>query len=149
MTSATGTPRNRRHARARVADVMHHGVLSCASDTPLHDVARIMAVQRVHCVVVTEPSAHGAAPAWRVLTDLDVVAATVDESDGERTAGEIARQPAVTVGADTPLPEAARRMVATGVSHLLVLSSSSGRPAGVLSTLDIAGVAAGGAWRSS
>ena len=35
-----------------VADVMRPGILSCPPETPVREVARIMAVHRVHCVVV-------------------------------------------------------------------------------------------------
>jgi len=43
-----------------------------------------------------------------------------------------------------PLREAAREMLAHGVSHVVVADPVAKRPVGVLSTLDVAGVLAWG-----
>jgi CBS domain-containing protein len=144
MSTATRSFRTPRLSMARVADAMHPGVLSCSPDTPLREAARMMALHRVHCLVLGDPPAMGARPTWRLLSDRDVVAATLETDIDDRTAGECATRPAVTVGADEPLVTAARLMVDHGIAHVLVLGSASGRPAGVLSSLDIAGLAAWG-----
>jgi CBS domain-containing protein len=60
---------------------MGPGILSCPPETLMRDAARIMAVHRVHCVVVgglclegrSEPSV------WGVLSDLDL-ARTVESA---------------------------------------------------------------------
>ena len=39
---------------ATVVDAMRMGVVSCPPDTPIREVARIMATYRIHCVVVAE-----------------------------------------------------------------------------------------------
>jgi CBS domain-containing protein len=51
-------------ADARVADVMHPGVLTCPPETSLPTVGRMMARHRVHAVVVTGLEAE-AATYWR------------------------------------------------------------------------------------
>jgi CBS domain-containing protein len=45
---------------------------------------------------------------------------------------------------DTPLGEVARLMAEHDVSHLVVVGEASGRPEGILSTLDVAMVLAAG-----
>lgn len=57
------------HVRAR--DCMHPGVLTCAVDTSLQDVAAIMTTHRVHAVVITS---HDGGRLVGVVSDLDVVA---------------------------------------------------------------------------
>jgi len=117
----------------RVRDCMHHGLVSCAGDAPLGEVAALMAKHRVHAVALT--GADGLRPVGFV-SDLDIAAAA---ASGEQT---IARQAAAsqpaTVSADESLHGAARLMSEHGVSHLIVLDAASGYPVGVLSTLDIA-----------
>jgi len=57
------------------------------------------------------------------------------------TAAERAAPDPLTVGAEEPLARAARLMAEHRASHVLVLATGSGRPAGVLSTLDVAALA--------
>jgi CBS domain-containing protein len=59
-----------------VAEAMHHGVLTCALETPLREVARIMAEHQVHCVVACDESEDWSRVAlWGVVSDLDLVGA--------------------------------------------------------------------------
>jgi CBS domain-containing protein len=120
-------------AHIRVRDCMHHGLLSCACDTPLGEVAALMAKHRVHAVAVNAPD--GRRPVGFV-SDLDIAAAA---AGGEQPAAlQAAASRSVTVSADESLHRAAQLMSEHGVSHLIVLDAASGYPAGVLSTLDIA-----------
>lgn len=119
----------------RVRDCMHHGVLSCAADDALQDVAAIMANHRVHAVVIT--SGNGARPIG-IVSDLDVVAAAATQADG--TAGQMGATESLTVRADEPLQGAAQLMNEHGVSHLVVVDDAEGYPLGVLSSLDVAAV---------
>jgi len=141
-TEIVGTRGSRtpRLEHTRVADAMHRGVLSCPPETPLRDIARTMAVHRVHCIVVIAFDER--VPTWRVLSDLDLVAAVAAGDAGERTAGEVAASETITVPSDERLDRAAQLMAEHQVSHLIALAPESGRPAGVLSTLDIAGLVA-------
>jgi len=120
---------------ASVADAMHPGVLQCPADATLTDAARMMAARHVHCVVIEAPAGK-----WLLVSDLDVIRAALD--DGAASAVSAARPP-LTVTTDQSLPSAARLMADHGVAHLLVLASE-GRPVGVLSSLDVAGILAWG-----
>ncbi len=130
-------------AAARVADAMSVGVINCSPDTPLREVARLMATYRVHSVFVYDHGDEGddAGELWGLVSDLDLVAAAWAGAD-ERTAGDSAVAPLVTVRSDDRLEHAAQLMAEHGVSHLAVMDEASCRPVGVLSTLDIARVIA-------
>lgn len=130
-----------RLAHALVADAMRHGVLTCAADTEVRAAARTMALHHVHSIVVTD---SGDPTRWRVLSDADLLASLLDSPAGDRAAGDVARRTFPTVSEKERLSDAAARMRDEGISHLLVLGAQDGRPAGMLSTLDIAGVLAWG-----
>jgi CBS domain-containing protein len=124
-----------------VADVMRPGILSCPPDTPLRDAARIMAVHRVHCVVVGDlRSGDGAV--WGVLSDLDLAEA-VDSATEDTTAGEIAATDPVSLPPTATLDEAARLMAQHETAHVVIVDARSGDPLGVVSTLDVAVALAG------
>jgi len=125
-------------AHVRVGDCMHRGILSCPPDATLGEVAEMMARHRIHAVAVTEP---GSAEPTGIVSDLDVVAAVAagDDPDALHAA---ATEP-LAVSADDSLARAAQLMSEHGVSHLVVIDAASGRPVGVLSTLDIAAAYAG------
>ena len=122
----------------RVADCMHHGILSCDPYASARDVAAVMAEHHVHAVALTD--GNGERPV-AIVSALDLVAAA--SSSDELTAGQVAGTEYVAVGADQPVQQAARLMTEHGVSHLIVLDAAGGFPIGVLSTLDVAAVYAG------
>jgi CBS domain-containing protein len=129
---------------ATVSDAMHPGILSCEPDATTSEVARLMAAHHVHCVAVVGIS-HGEPECfvWGIISDLDLVAAGIrDEQDP--TARDLAAQPVIAVTPSVPLREAAEAMVRNRVSHLVVTDAEAGRPIGILSTLDVAGVLAWG-----
>jgi CBS domain-containing protein len=129
--------------RARVHDAMRAGVFTCPPDTPLRDVARMMATYRIHCVVVSELEAEGGGRAWGVIADMDLVAAAGPNS-GDTPVREVANTELLTVPADETLERASQLMTEHEVSHLVVIQPQSGHPVGVLSSLDVAGVLAWG-----
>jgi CBS domain-containing protein len=129
---------------ACVADAMHPGILACPADAPLRIVAWMMATRRVHCVaVIGIAEGQGEPPVWGIVSDLDVVRSAV-RSGFERTAGELALTPVVSVEASLPLREAGELMIAHSVRHLVVVAPGSARPIGVLSSLDVAATIAWG-----
>src|SRR5213083_514189 len=74
ITTHTTTATRR---QVHVGQAMHVGLVSCAVETPLRSVARILSAHRVHCVVVFD---HGAEPdearlLWGIVSDRDVAAA--------------------------------------------------------------------------
>ena len=124
----------------RVIDAMHPGMISCPLETSLRTVARMMATYRVHAIVV---HAHDdeelpGGDHWGVVTDADLIRSARDTDLDEVTAQQIAATPALTVATAEPLESAIQLMVEHEVSHLIAVERHSGRPIGVVSTLDVA-----------
>jgi CBS domain-containing protein len=123
-------------AKPTVADAMHRGLVHCAPDATLREVATLMAEAAVHCVVVLEPPGDGV-ELWGVVSDLDLVAAASVRSLDDQRAGGTAMTPAVRTFPHESLETAAKRMTAHDVSHLVVVDDVRHQPVGVLSTLDL------------
>jgi CBS domain-containing protein len=123
-----------------VSDVMHTGVISCPPETPFRDVASMMAENTAHCVVVdglARGPHHSGHLVWGTISDLDLMrAVAAGRRDGE--AGEEATGELVTVSPDDDIDHAAQIMGERGCSHLIVVAPDSGKPLGVISSLDIA-----------
>jgi CBS domain-containing protein len=129
---------------ATVGDAMHPGILSCGPDASLTDVARMMATHHVHCIAVMGVAGEqGESLVWGIISDLDLLKASV-EGDRGRTAASLALRPVVTVDSTLALRDAARLMLAHGSSHFVVTDPDTQLPIGMLSTLDVAGVVAWG-----
>jgi len=120
-----------------VADAMHAGVVTCAGDTPLLQVAATMAEHGIHSVIVSDLGAAG--PRWGVVSDLDLVSAAVGGA-GARTAREVAATPVVRVTSGDSLRHAAQLMAEYQTSHLVVVDAAGEDPVGIISTLDVAQV---------
>ncbi len=125
------------YERATVGEVMRRGVITCPPDTPLTTVARTMAEERIHCVIVSREQV------WQVVTDIDLLRAAAEAFD-EMTAGEVTTSDLPVVGDDEPLDRATQLMVEHEVAHVLVIAAGSRRPVGVISSLDVAGVLGSG-----
>lgn len=138
MSVSPATLPSETNPRRRVADVMHWGLVRCASDATLETVAALMSSERVHCVVVSESSSDGPS-LWGVVSDLDLIAAATVRPLSEQAAGGTAMRPAVTIAPSEPLDVAVQLMTRSGVAHLVVVDPVERRPVGVLSTLDLAG----------
>ncbi len=127
---------------ARVADAMRPRVLTCDPGTLLTAVAQRMASEHVHAIVVLreaiEPQREIDRRPWAVITDQDILRSA--DSIAGRTASDVATGEVLLADPDEPLPDVARRMLAHGTSHAVVVEPRTGRPVGVLSTLDIAGI---------
>jgi CBS domain-containing protein len=138
-TQLTTHPSAGRFESATVADAMTTGVIACPPETSLREVARLMAEHRVHAVFVSDYGDEGrrAPELWGLVSDLDVAAAAWAGID-ERCARDSSVTPLITVWSDDRLEHAAQLMAENGVSHLAVIDATTRRPAGVLSTLDIA-----------
>jgi CBS domain-containing protein len=131
-------------AHATVADAMHPGIMTCDPDTPVTQVARMMASHHVHCIAVMGLShEHGETLVWGIISDLDLVRAGI-AAGGEETAASMATTPIITVSPATPLRDAAELMLTHHTPHALVVDPAKQRPIGMLSTLDVAGILAWG-----
>jgi CBS domain-containing protein len=128
----------------RIVDVMTSGLISCPPETPLVRVAELMALEGVHAIYVFDDGTvgEGGVGLWGLVADLDLVAAARGEIE-RLTARDASVTPLVTARTDDTLDRAAQLLAENGVSHLAILDPRSGRPVGVLSTLDIAGVIGG------
>jgi CBS domain-containing protein len=118
-----------------VNDVMHRGIFTCERQARLSEVAATMAREHVHCVVVESGSAE-AGPPWGIVSDLDLVAASIVRDLAHQSAGGSAATPVVTVSPNETLGRAAQLMTEHNTAHLIVVDRE--RPIGVLSTIDIA-----------
>jgi CBS domain-containing protein len=128
---------------ARVGDVMHPGVVTCAPDTPIWLVARCMAEHRVHCIAIAgvgESGPHGRHYSWGLVDAKDLVRASRRNALTEPATSIAATSPAA-VAKDDSLAAAAALMVDDGTSHVVVIDES-GLPCGMVSTLDVASVLA-------
>ena len=122
---------------------MHRGVHTCRREDPLSEVARTMAEQSVHCVIVESAGGEGGPP-WGVVSDLDLVAAATVRDLDDQTAGGSAASPLLLVTPSESLERAAQLMTEHGTSHLVVVDGPDFQPVGVLSTLDVAATLADG-----
>jgi len=126
--------------RLTVGDVMHQGVVTCPTETPLRAVARMMTGHRIHAVVVfDEESDDVSGPGlWGVVSDPDLISAANAGEIEDRTAGGTAVTPVVMIERSDTLGHAAQLMSEHQITHLLVVDPRTERPVGILSTLDLA-----------
>ena len=127
---------------ARVADAMRPRVLTCEPGTLLTAVAQRMASEHVHAIVVLreaiDPEREIDRRPWAVIADHDILRSAA--SIAGRTASDVATGEVFLANPDERLPDVAQRMLEHGTSHAVVVEPRTGRPVGVLSTLDIAGI---------
>jgi CBS domain-containing protein len=126
---------------AVVRDAMRPEVLTCPPDAPLREVARTMASEHVHSVVVSG-GVEGKRE-WGIVTDMDLMRAVREDMD-ERTAAWAAVSEFLSVAPDERLDRALQTMIEHDATHLLVVDPQSDKAVGVLSTLDVAGLLAWG-----
>jgi nucleotide-binding universal stress UspA family protein/CBS domain-containing protein len=116
-----------------VLNALQLSLIECRADADVPTVARAMADNRVHCVVVrgTEPDG------WSIVSDLDLMSAVRPELAGA-TAGQLAASDALIVDPADTLEHAAQLMAEHETSHAVVVDPVTRRPIGILSTLDVA-----------
>ena len=123
---------------ARVADAMRPRVLTCDPETPLVNVAQRMASEHVHAIVVlletVDPDGEISRRPWAVVTDHDILRSAAFIATGllATSRGEVCSPTA------RPLPTSGRMLEHHEPRG--VVKPRMGRPVGVLSTLDIAGI---------
>jgi CBS-domain-containing membrane protein len=115
-----------------VDDYANVGILSCPADAPLEEVAWMMADNRVHAVVVDDEREDPP-----IIADADLIAAAGSGRFDELQAADIAGTEAVSIGRDDTLERATQLLAEHGVAHLIV-RDDRWRPAGILSSLDVA-----------
>lgn len=123
--------------RLTVGSVTHVGMIECESHATLGEVARLMADEDTHSVLVERKAGASSAgePAWGIVSDIDLmraIGAGALEGEASQAASEV-----VTVGINESLEGAARLMAEHECSHLVVTAGDPKRPVGVISSLDV------------
>jgi acetyl-CoA synthetase len=124
---------------AKVHNAMRVGVITCRPQTKLSDVAKMMVGYDAHSVVVADVDEGGL---WGIVTSLDLARAA-DQLDS-MTAADVASTDLVTIPSDASLRDAGKLMDQHRISHLIAVQPEDGRPAGVISSRDLAAAAAFG-----
>jgi len=132
----------------KVADVMTADVVTVTMDTSFKDVAELLAERRITAVPVVD----GVGEVVGVVSESDLLRKEGFEPSrqapwrirrrrGERAkaaavdAGQLMTHPAVTIGGDATISEAARSMAALGVTRLVV--TDGGALAGIVTRSDL------------
>jgi CBS domain-containing protein len=138
----TTLPHLARLDQIRAEEVMHAGLVGCSPSTPLPVIARILAEERIHSIVVhgIEHTREGERMTWGVIDARDLVRA-LDAGDGGVTAAQLAMPAEPAVDVADPLDRVVQLMASYDVSHVLVLEK--GYPVGIVSALDVARAAGG------
>lgn len=120
-----------------VLNAVQLGLIELPADADTLSVARAMAENSVHCVIVRGIEGDG----WGIVSDLDLMAALRPDLPGA-AAGRIAATDVVIVALSDTLEHAAQLMADHQTSHVVVVDPVTAEPVGILSTLDIARYAA-------
>ena len=129
-----------------VLNALQMNLIDCPPEADRATVARLMADNRIHCVIVSgieRRNRCGERLDWGIVSDLDLMAALRPECAGA-TAGELAASDVVIADPSDTLEHAAQLMVEHETTHVVVVSPATGRPIGILSTLDVARAMAAG-----
>ncbi len=121
-----------------VREFMHRGLITCAQDAKLAEVATLLRKHRVHAIVVTDAANQAAG----VVSDTDLLAGEWFGPGAESlaimrrmTAGELMTRPVATIPASSTAQEAAAEMRRLHLARLLVTDSAE--PIGVISISDL------------
>lgn len=128
-------------AERLVRDIYHKGVIFCKPDTPLQEVVRVMADTDIHAIIVTED--EGTRPLG-VVSHTDIVR-RYGQDLSQIAASEVMTPDPIMVEEDTPVAEAAEKMLESHI-HRLVVVDEKGKPLGILSTTDIIRDMRGSKW---
>jgi len=124
-------------AETTVGRLMSAGPITVSEDTPLAEVAEILARNRISGVPVLDRDGGLAG----VISQTDLLRArTIDHlwsSWPGLQARHLMSHPAITVGPEASIDEAARVMEEHGVHRLVVVSPETRRAVGILSVSDL------------
>ena len=124
---------------AKVRDVMHQGVISCRPDTPIEEVARLMAEKGISAVVVVNEA--GFATGIVSLTDLANAGFVAPNLEFKGLAAKhIMTSPVIATSPDQPLADAMKLLRDKRIHRLVVVRDGDEnhlRPVGILSVTDL------------
>lgn len=133
-------PAPRDLAEARVRDLMRTDPICCSPRATVAEALALLARHGVHCMLV-EPADVNSGTSWTLMSDLDLLGAVLARG-GEEPVGHFTGAPVVHVQPDDSIASAARLMVELAARHLVVREPLGVRPVGILSTMDLAALAA-------
>lgn len=129
----TGSYRTPSVEHARVRDAMNTSIVTCPREAGLKEMGRLMSRHHIHSLIMSvEDPAR-----WGSVSDLDIALAALGRPDA--TAEDLAVG-ATSISDEAPLLRAIEVMREQRTSHLIVTEGNSGRPTGMISALDIAGM---------
>lgn len=126
-------------SKLRVRDCMREGVIACAPETGLGEVARMMRDREISAVVVVDRGV-----VVGVISQTDLVNAAFVEPYMRFWRGVTARHvmtaPVVSIGPDAPLDAAVALLRARRIHRIVVTEPGTNgeRPVGILSLTDLA-----------
>jgi CBS domain-containing protein len=115
----------------QVKDVMTTPAITVREDTSLHDVAEVLAAQRVSGLPVVDSDLAVVG----VISEADIIRKEAGQLSEARTAGEAMTAPALTIEPWRPVTEAARAMLREQVNRLPVVSD--GELVGIVARADL------------
>lgn len=120
-----------------VKDLMHKGLITCPPGASLGQMATLLTQHHTHALIVTEEKDKPLG----VISDFDLLAGewlSVDEESlnamRRMTARDLMTSPIESIDAETPVYEAAKKMIEKQVHRVLVKESD--KPVGVISISD-------------
>lgn len=119
-----------------VVDVMSDAILVCRDKTPIQSVARTMTIIGWRSVLIVDASGK----ALGQVSGLDLVKYYEDDDVKNKTVSEV-MHPALTIGMDATLSQAAELMIQNHYHRLIVVDPAQpdAMPLGMISSYDIVG----------
>lgn len=117
-----------------VDDIMHYGVITCATHTVLKEAVRIIADSDVHALVVIHDNGSVAG----IVSHMDLLR-LYGENLLEHKAEDVMTPTVITIGPEASVREAVNLMLKHNIRRLLVTEKTpqGERPIGVISTTDV------------
>ena len=106
-----------------VLNALQLGLVECPPEADLATVARLMAENRIHCVIVSgieRRDGRGEHLDWGIVSDLDLMASLRPECAGS-TAGELAASDVVIADPSDTLEHVAQLMAEHSTAHVVVV----------------------------
>jgi predicted transcriptional regulator len=126
-----------------VKHIMHNGVISCKSDTPVSDVVRILSDTDIHALVITGEAGEVVG----IVSHMDIIPHHTKDL-AQLTAAEIMTSKVISVAPESAVRDAIDVMVSKRIHRLVVTQPEGDKlmPVGVLSTTDIVREMRGSKW---
>lgn len=126
-----------------VREIMHRGVITCAPETPLKDVARIMNATDVHAIFVVDLREV----VLGVISHMDMLRAFGQDLHALR-AQDIMTREVHSIDPEAKVPQAVALLLQHGIHRLLVATEKEGEkyPLGIISTTDVIDAMWGRPW---